>query len=140
MPEGIVVSKDSGFTNEAEVVKKGTFTTTIEDVTVSSEHKFTSATILKKSTPPTEKTPFVCKMPVPEKFEYKPVKITQEFECEYPSTDPNVMRAREPLPFPEKLHDVIAWTDAFVDRIASLTVAQEKVSLLSLARLHIVKY
>ncbi|KAF2798801.1 hypothetical protein K505DRAFT_321606 [Melanomma pulvis-pyrius CBS 109.77] len=67
-------------------------------------------------------------MPVPEKFEYKPAKIIQEFECEYPSVDASVARERRPLPFPEELNDLIAWTDAFVDRIASMTVAQEKKS------------
>ena len=55
--------------------------------------------------------------------------MTKEFKCQYPTVDPNVVRVTQPLPFPENLKDVIAWTDAFVDRIASLTLAQEKVSV-----------
>jgi hypothetical protein len=56
----------------------------------------------------------------------------RKFDCEYPSVDPNVTRVREALPFPKELKEVIAWTDAFVDRIASLTLKEEKVSLLSI--------
>lgn len=56
-----------------------------------------------------------------------PVYIKKEFQCQYPTVDPNVVRVTKPLPFPDNLKDVIAWTDAFVDRIASLTLAQEKV-------------
>lgn len=98
--------------------------------------EFKPTTVTKKgNSEPVVKTSdddrIICKMPVQEKFEFKPTKIIQEFECEYPSVDANVARERQPLPFPEKLNDVIAWTDAFVDRIASLTVAQEKVSLRS---------
>ena len=65
--------------------------------------------------------PFPCTGP-PKK------KLFKEFAVEYPSIEPNVMRVRDPLPFPENLHDLIGWTDSFVDRIAIVTQKQEKVS------------
>lgn len=68
---------------------------------------------------PVLETQFDCVYPAPQKRE--------TFNCEYPTVDPNVKRVSRPLPFPEKLQDLIGWTDAFVDRIASMTAAQEKV-------------
>jgi len=57
----------------------------------------------------------------------KPSESRISFEWEYPSVDAHVTRVREPVPFPGKLNDVIAWTDAFIDRIASMTLAQQEV-------------
>lgn len=53
--------------------------------------------------------------------------ITKEFDCEYPSVEPTVYRTAEPLPFPNTLRDLISWTDAFVERIAGMTEAEQKV-------------
>lgn len=58
-----------------------------------------------------------------------PLKASREYECEYPTVERNVRRVTDALPFPEKLEDVIAWTDAFVDRIAQVAAAEKKVSL-----------
>lgn len=73
----------------------------------------------------------ICALPPAPKFdgELKPTKLSKKFVCEYPSVEPNVYRTREPLPFPDNLHDLISWTDAFVDRIASMTQAEENVSV-----------
>jgi hypothetical protein len=110
------------------------------DVTTTSGHEFKPATIVKNGTPPSERQPLdamiICKMPVSEKLEFKPTKISKIFECEYPSVDANIARERQPLPFPEDLSEVIAWTDAFVDRIASMTVAKEKASPHQILRTH----
>lgn len=84
-----------------------------------------------KATPPSVKDPNVCYLPAPKfESELKALKMSKEFECEYPSVEPNVYRTRDPLPFPDNLHDLISWTDAFVDRIASMTQAEEKVRVL----------
>lgn len=70
----------------------------------------------------------ICYLPAPRfDCELKPLKMSKEFECEHPSVEPNVYRTRDPLSFPDNLHDLISWTDAFVDRIASMTQAEEKV-------------
>ncbi|KAF2712587.1 hypothetical protein K504DRAFT_531656 [Pleomassaria siparia CBS 279.74] len=71
-------------------------------------------------------TLIIYKMPAEKKIESKPGKMFKEFECQYPSIDSNVTGERQPLLFPDSFHDVIAWTDAFVDCIASLTVSQER--------------
>ncbi|KAF2732420.1 hypothetical protein EJ04DRAFT_608281 [Polyplosphaeria fusca] len=73
----------------------------------------------------------ICKLPPANSVdvEIRPTKILQEFQCEYPSVDPNVDRVRQPLPFPSSLRETIAWTDAFVDRIASMSLAVEKDNL-----------
>jgi hypothetical protein len=76
------------------------------------------------------KETIICSLPPAPKFtgELKQTKISRKFDCEYPSVEPNVYRTPDPLPFPDNLHDLISWTDAFVDRIASMTQAGEKVS------------
>ena len=93
----------AGFTALSE--KKSGSVTVIEEIHISEE-------------------PWMCSLPVTE----APVKkVEKKFKCEVPAIDPNVTRVRDPLPFPDKLEDVIAWTDAFVDRIASLTAKEQKV-------------
>jgi chromosome segregation ATPase len=83
--------------------------------------------------------PDICRLP-PQKpidIDLLPrAKMIKEFACEYPSVEPNVFRTREPMPFPEKLHDLISWTDAFVDRIASMTQAEEMKNLAEFQRLN----
>ncbi|KAH7126581.1 hypothetical protein B0J11DRAFT_281021 [Dendryphion nanum] len=79
----------------------------------------------------------ICAFPVskPVELPISQTQIFKEFACEYPTVDPNVVRVSQPLPFPDKLQDVIAWTDAFVDRIASLTLQQGKIDELNVAEL-----
>jgi DNA repair exonuclease SbcCD ATPase subunit len=60
---------------------------------------------------------------------FVPSPVFKEFQCEWPTVDANVNRVQEPLPFPSKLKDLIAWTDAFVDRIAVLTGEEEQKTL-----------
>ena len=124
MAESIMPTPLTGF-GETTIIKSDTFTTT-------SELELKSETVVEEGTPSSERRTLdamiICKMPVPEKLEFKPTKISKSFECEYPSVNANVTRERQPLPFPEDLSELIAWTDAFVDRIASMTVAKEKAS------------
>ncbi|OCL03301.1 hypothetical protein AOQ84DRAFT_154216 [Glonium stellatum] len=56
-----------------------------------------------------------------------PIKETiyREFHCEYPKVHTHVTKIRDALPFPGKLGDVIAWTDAFVERIAFMAHEEE---------------
>ena len=93
----------NGFTAVTE--KKSAKTVTIEEIQVLED-------------------PIICKMPVSEPIVEK---MEMKFKCEYPAPHPKVTRVLQPLPFPEKLEDVIAWTDAFVDRIATLTAKEKKV-------------
>lgn len=137
----------SQFMKEAESVKPGIpSTTTIERKVILEKSdifkipvqqdfvEYTEPTIICKMPAPDDfvsesTTIYDCEMPVPETFEFKPTKVTKSFKCEYPSVDANVAHERQLLPFPEDLHELIAWTDAFVDRIAGMTVAKEQVSL-----------
>ncbi|KAF2748989.1 hypothetical protein M011DRAFT_524953 [Sporormia fimetaria CBS 119925] len=71
---------------------------------------------------PALEKPWMCYYPVSDAPKLKPRKnLTKEFFCEHPSVEPNVYRTTDPLPFPGSLKELISWTDAFVDKIASVT-------------------
>ena len=53
--------------------------------------------------------------------------IPRTFTCEYPKVHTHVTKVRDALPFPGKLSDIIAWTDAFVERIAYMAHEEEHV-------------
>ena len=53
--------------------------------------------------------------------------IPRTFTCEYPKVHTHVTKVRDALPFPGKLSDVVAWTDAFVERIAYMADEEEHV-------------
>ena len=53
--------------------------------------------------------------------------IPRTFTCEYPKVHTHVTKVRDALPFPGKLSDVVAWTDAFVERIAYMAHEEELV-------------
>ncbi|KAF1994193.1 hypothetical protein P154DRAFT_586650 [Amniculicola lignicola CBS 123094] len=66
---------------------------------------------------------------IAEPINSKGPKTFRQYEVKYPSTNVNVHRVCEPLPFPEKLEETIAWTDAFVDHIAKLTADRAKTTI-----------
>lgn len=60
---------------------------------------------------------------------YKVAKTIRSFECDIPFRPSNFPKVTEPLPFPSTLKEVLGWTDAYLSRVAKLSLENEAVRL-----------